>query len=72
MAVKKERKTKHKVDLISSHSYNERDNGPLVAYTLGVSDLYKNVGTPSFMCYLPKEGEQVVYEDIYIADVNHF
>jgi len=40
------RKTKRKVDLVSSHSDNERDNnsGPLAAYTLegsAVSDLYK-------------------------------
>jgi hypothetical protein len=45
MAEKKERKTKRKVDLVSSHSDNERDNDPLAAYTLegsAVSELYKN------------------------------
>jgi hypothetical protein len=25
---------------------------------------------PTFMCYLPKEGEQLVYEEIFIPDVN--
>jgi len=73
LAEKKERKTKRKVDLVSSHSDNEREDGPLAAYTLegsAVSDLYKNDRIPSFMRYLPKEGEQVVYEEIYIPDVD--
>jgi hypothetical protein len=34
MAEKKDRKTKRKVDWISSHSDIERDNCPLAAYTL--------------------------------------
>ena len=41
-------------------------------YTLegsAVSDVYKNDGMPSFMRYVPKDGEQVVYEDIYNPDV---
>lgn len=73
LAEKKERKTKRKVDLVSSHSDNEREDGPLAAYTLegsAVSDLYKNDRIPSFMRYLPKEGEQVFYEEIYIPDVD--
>jgi hypothetical protein len=66
-------KTKHKVDLISSHSYKERDNGPLAARSTegsAVSDLYKSDRVPTFMRYLPKEGEQLVYEEIFIPDVN--
>ena len=35
-----------------------------------VSELYKNNGIPSFMRYIPKEGEQLVYEEIYIPDVD--
>ena len=34
MAEKKDSKTKHKVDLISSHSDTERENNPLAAYSL--------------------------------------
>ena len=34
MAEKKDSKTKHKVDLISSHSDTERENGPLAAYSI--------------------------------------
>ncbi len=67
------RKTKRKVDLVSSHSDNERDNGPLATYTTegsAVSDLYKNDGIPSFLRYVPKPGEQLIYEEIYIPDVD--
>lgn len=63
MAEKKDRENKRKVDLISSHSDIERDNGPLAAYTLGgpaVSDPYNTNGVPSFMRYIPKDGEQLV------------
>jgi len=35
-----------------------------------VSELYNNDRIPSFMRYLPKEGEQLIYEDIYIPDVD--
>jgi hypothetical protein len=66
-------KTKRKANLVSSHSDNERENGPLVAcITEGsaVSDLYKTDRMPSFMRYLPKEGEQLVYEEIYVPDVD--
>jgi len=67
------RKTKRKVDLVSSHSDNERDNGPLAACSTegsAVSELYNNDRIPSFMRYLPKDGEQLVYEEIYIPDVD--
>ena len=75
MAEKKERKTKRKVDLVSSHSDNERENGPLAAYTLegsAVSELYKNDRDriPSFMRYVPKDGERLIEEEIYIPDVD--
>jgi hypothetical protein len=73
MAEKKERKTKRKVDLVSSHSNNESENGPLAAHSTegsAVSDLYKNDGIPSFMRYVPKEGDQLVYEEIYIPDID--
>lgn len=66
------KKTKRKVDLVSSHSDNERDNGPLAAYSMegsAVSELYNNDRIPSFLRYIPKDGERLVYEDIYIPDV---
>ena len=49
MAEKKDSKTKHKVDLISSHSDTERENGPLAAYSLegsAVSDPYDTDRVP--------------------------
>jgi hypothetical protein len=52
MAEKKDRKTKRKVDLVSSHSERDCDNGPLAAYSTegsAVSELYKNDGVPTFM-----------------------
>ncbi|MDQ5868111.1 MAG: hypothetical protein M3530_00115 [Thermoproteota archaeon] len=67
------RKTKRKVDLVSSHSDNEHDNGPLAAYTLegsAVSELYNNDRIPAFMRYLPKDGEQLIEEEIYIPDLD--
>jgi hypothetical protein len=68
------RKTKRKVDLVSSHSDNERDNGPLAAYSTegsAVSDLYKlDDGIPRVLRYVPKAGETLVYEEIYIPDVD--
>jgi hypothetical protein len=69
------KKTKRKVDLVSSHSDNERDSvsGPLAAYSTegsAVSELYKNDTIPSALRYLPKAGETVVYEEIYIPDVD--
>ena len=42
----------NKVDLVSSHSDNERDIGPLAAYSLegsAVSELYNNDRIPSFI-----------------------
>ena len=62
-------KTKRKVNLVSSHSDNERENGPLAACSTegsAVSDLYKTGRIPTFMRYLPKDGERVVYEEITI------
>ena len=67
------KKTKRKVNLVSSHSDNEREDGPLAAYTLegsAVSELYKNDRIPSALRYVPKAGETVVYEEIYIPDVD--
>lgn len=65
------KKTKRKVDLVSSHSDNERDNGPLAAYSTegsAVSKPYRNDRIPAFLRYIPKDGERVVYEDIYIPE----
>jgi hypothetical protein len=74
MAEKKERtKTKRKVDLVSSHSDRDSEDGPLAAHSLegsAVSELYKSDRTPSFMRYHPKEGEQLIEEEIYIPDVD--
>jgi hypothetical protein len=67
------KKTKRKVDLVSSHSDNESENGPLAAYSLegsAVSELYKNDRIPAALRYIPKAGETVVYEEIYIPDVD--
>jgi hypothetical protein len=62
--------TKRKVDLISSHSENERDNGPLAAYSLEGSPaddllLHKH-RVPAFLRYIPKDGEQVTDEYYYV------
>jgi hypothetical protein len=69
------RKTKRKVDLVSSHSDNEHENGPLAAHSLegsAVSDIYKYDGIPAFLRYLPREGETLISEGIYIPDVDYF
>jgi hypothetical protein len=66
------KKTKRKVDLVSSHSDRDSEDGPLAADSLegsAVSELYKNDGIPSALRYLQKAGETVVYEEIYIPDV---
>ena len=73
MPEKKDRRTKRKVDLVSSHSDRDSEDGPLAAYSLecsAVSELYKNDGIPSALRYLPKTGETVVYEEIFIPDVD--
>ena len=73
MAEKKERKTKRKVELTSSHSDRDSEDGPLAAYSLegsAVSELYKDDRIPAALRYLPKVGETVVYEEIYIPDVD--
>jgi hypothetical protein len=67
------KKTKRKVDLTSSHSERDSEDGPLAAYTLegsAVSELYKNDSIPAALRYLPKAGETVVYEEIFIPDVD--
>ena len=71
------KKTKRKVNLVSSHSDNQRDDGPLAAAVdsgSAVSQLYKNDrdrdGIPSFLRYQPKRGETVVYEEFYVPDVD--
>jgi hypothetical protein len=66
-------KTKRKVNLVSSHSDNDRENGPLAAHSTegsAASELYNNDRMPSFLRYIPKDGERLVYEDIYIPDVD--
>ena len=67
--------TKRKVNLTSSHSDNERDDGPLILASnegSAVSELYDKdrERIPSFMRYLPRDGEQLIEEDIYIPDVD--
>ena len=67
------RKTKRKVNLTSSHSNNENEDGPLAAYTLegsAVSQLYEKDRIPKFMRYIRREGEQLIEEDVYIPDVD--
>jgi hypothetical protein len=67
------KKTKRKVDLVSSHSERDSEDGPLAAYSLegsAVSELYTNDRIPSALRYLPKAGETVVYEEIFIPDVD--
>jgi len=71
------RKKKRKVDLVSSHTDNESDgdDGTLsicIDDGSAVSALYKDDRDkiPSFMRYLPGAGQTVVYEEIYIPDVD--
>jgi hypothetical protein len=67
------KKTKRKVDLVSSHSDRDSEDGPLAAYSLegsAVSELYKNDRIPTALRYLPKAGETVVYEEIYIPEID--
>ena len=75
MAESKRKTTKRKVNLVSSHSDNERDDGPLILPSnegSAVSELYDRDRdrVPSFMRYLPKQGQQLIEEDIYIPDVD--
>ena len=73
MAEKKERQTKRKVDLVSSHSDRDSEDGPLAAYSLegsAVSELYKNDGIRSALRYTPNAGETVVHEEIYVPDTD--
>ena len=67
------KKTKRKVELTSSHSDRDSEDGPIAAYSLegsAVSELYKNDSIPAALRYLPKAGETVVYEEIFIPDVD--
>lgn len=67
------KKTKRKVDLVSFHSERDSEEGPLAAYSLegsAVSELYKDNRIPAALRYLPKAGETVVYEEIYIPGVD--
>jgi len=67
------KKTKRKVDLVSSHSDLDNEDGPLAAYSTegsAISDLYKNDRIPSTLRYLPKSGETVVYEEIFVPDID--
>jgi hypothetical protein len=67
------KKTKRKVDLVSSHSERDGEDGPLAAYSSegsAVSELYNNDRIPSALRYLPRAGETIVYEEIYIPDVD--
>jgi hypothetical protein len=67
------KKTKRKVGLVSSHSDNENENGPLAACSTegsAVSELYKKDGVPPELRYKPRAGETLVYEEIYIPDVD--
>ena len=59
----RERSTKRKVNLVSSHNEREGD-GPLAACSTEgrpADDLYRD-GIPTFLKYHPKAGETVVYE----------
>lgn len=68
--------TKYKI--VTPHSdenpeLDDPDNsgGPLAAYTTedsAVSDLYKKERDP--FTYKPREGETVVYEDVYIPETD--
>ena len=68
------KKTKRKVDLTSSHSDRDSEDGPLAACSTegsAVSELYNlDDGIPRALRYVPKAGETVVYEEIYIPDVD--
>ena len=69
----KGKKSKRKVDLVSSRSDNENEDRALAAYTLEgstVSELYKNNidRVPPELTFNPKAAEQLIYEDICIPD----
>lgn len=67
------KKTKRKVELTSSHSERDSEDGPLAACsTEGPPSeaLYRNDRIPTFLKYNPKAGETVVYEEIYVPDID--
>ena len=69
----KERRRSVRLTLVSSHSDRDSEDGPLAAYSLegsAVSELYKNDSIPATLRYLPKAGETLVYEEIYMPDEN--
>ena len=77
MAEKKERpgKTKRSVNLVSSHSDNENYDGPMLVCDnngSAVSEIYKDRDDiESKLRYKPRPGETVIYEELYIPDVDH-
>jgi hypothetical protein len=63
---KEKEKTKRNVNLVSSHSDNENDDGPMLACDnngSAVSEIYRDRDDI--------ESETVIYEEIYIPDVDH-
>jgi len=69
-----EKKTNHNVSLVSSHSDNEYDDGPLLGCDdngSAISEIYrKREDMDSRLRYKPRPGETVVYEEIYIPDAD--
>ena len=63
-------KIKRKVDLVSSHSDNERDDGPLAAYSTKGSPAPTFTGPIEYhrSCVILQNGEQVRHEEIYVLD----
>ena len=69
----KETKTNRNVRLVSSHSDNEHDDGPMLVCDnngSAVSELYKNRLEAPFR-YKPRPGETVIYEEVYIPDIDY-
>jgi hypothetical protein len=68
------KKTKRKVDLVSSHSERDSEDGPLAACSTegsAVSELYnRDDGIPRALRYVPKAGETLISEEIHIPDVD--
>jgi hypothetical protein len=72
---KEKENTKRKVNLVSSHSDNENDDGPILACDnngSAVSEIYRDRDDiESKLRYKPRPRETVIYEEIYIPDVDH-
>jgi len=63
---------KRKVALTSSHNERDGQDGPLAACSTEGSPaetLYRNK-IPAPFRYIPKEGEQLIEEEVYIPDVD--